>query len=377
MTMLQVLVVEDSKGDLDQYLADFPAVFGHLGIPAQLHGCDDFDKAFKMVSNPLLRFDLIVSDTYSGSPQKGDAKALGMVNRYRTEGKRFCPLVVYSSSAKPSDLTESDFVKWADKAKRGDIETAIQAVLETGVPQIARKLHDELERSAGSFLWEFLEQNWQRLAQAGRMDPTILERLVRRRAAIQIGDMMFDGQKHVPIQDRAASEYYIYPRVSRDYYSLGDILRHNERRDDFRVVLTPHCHLFKQEGQQAPRADYVLTVKTVLAQNVLGDKIANTRAMTEQVSRHKKLGQWSRSPAQTERQPEGRHWYLPGFLDIPHLFCDFLQVESIPYNQLEQYQAMATLVAPYAEAMQSCFAGFYASVGIARLQPASIESLLG
>ncbi len=132
-----------------------------------------------------------------------------------------------------------------------------------------------------------------------------------------------------------------------------------------------------QPGQDRPRADYVLTVKTVLASEVLGDKIANTKALPLQAQRSKKLGQWSRLPAQTDGKPEGRHWYLPGFLEIPYLYCDFLQMESIPYDDVgRDFDPIATLVAPYAEALQASFIGFYGSVGIPDLEIASIENML-
>ncbi len=372
---LQVLLVEDEPVDLNAYKEAFPAVFHQNQVDAILHPCEKFDEAFKLASDSLRRYDMIISDTYRGSAKNGDADVLKMINAYR--GAKFCPLVVYSSGVKPNALTESPFVVWADKSKPGDIERAIAAVLKTGVPQIARILHEELERSAASFLWPFLEKNWTAISKAGKSDATLVERLIRRRAAIQIGDLDYDGQSFVPILSRSGSEYYVYPRIPRSYYSLGDILRHKQHQADFRVVLTPHCHLFMHPGQSCPRAEYVLTIKTVTAAGALGEKIANARALPERDAKYKKLSHWTRSPAQTEKQPDGRHWYLPAFLDIPYLFCDLLQMESIPYSDVvRDYDAIATLVAPYAEALQASFVGFYGSVGIPDLRIESIEDML-
>jgi hypothetical protein len=244
------------------------------------------------------------------------------------------------------------------------------------VPQIARKLHDEIENSAASFLWPFLEENWNAISRAAQNYPGLVERLIRRRAAIQIGDLNHDGQNFVPIANRGGAEYYVYPRLPRSYYSLGDVLRHKQDKTDFRVVLTPHCHLFIRPGQKIPRADYVLTIKTVKLADVLGEKIVNAKAAQKE-TKYKKLGLWTRSPAQTERAPEGRHWYLPAFLEIPHLYCDLLQMESVPYDRVvNDFEAIATLVAPYAEALQANFVGFYGSVGIPELKIESIEDLL-
>jgi hypothetical protein len=129
-------------------------------------------------------------------------------------------------------------------------------------------------------------------------------------------------------------------------------------------------------GKEKPNADYVLTIKTVKVTDVLGEKIANAKK-DEKEAQHRKLGKWTRSPAQTERQPDGRHWYFPAFLEIPHLYVDLLQMESIPYGQVaKEFDAIATLVAPYAEALQACFVSFYGSVGIPDLKIESIEDLL-
>jgi hypothetical protein len=238
-------------------------------------------------------------------------------------------------------------------------------------------LHEELESSAASFLWPFLGKNWEAISKAGKSDPGLVERLIRRRAAIQIGDMDRDGENFVPVLSRGGSEYYVYPKMSRSYYSLGDVLRRKQNKNDFRVVLTPHCHLFVQPNKACPGADFVLTVKTLPAAEVLGDKIARTKELPQKEARQKKLRQWTRSPAQTGGTPDGRHWYLPGFLDIPHLYCDLLQMESIPYAQVAQdFDAIATIVAPYAEALQECFVSLYGSVGIPNLKIESIEDLL-
>jgi hypothetical protein len=120
----------------------------------------------------------------------------------------------------------------------------------------------------------------------------------------------------------------------------------------------------------------VLTIKTVNAADVLGEKVANARGAEKEI-KHKKLGLWSRSPAQTGRKPDGRHWYLPAFLEIPHMFCDLLQIESVPYGEVAaNFDAIATLVPPYAEALQACFVSFYGSVGIPVLRIESIEDIL-
>ncbi len=72
-------------------------------------------------------------------------------------------------------------------------------------------------------------------------------------------------------------------------------------------------------------------------------------------------------------KPEGRYWYLPHFLDIPDLYCDFLQVESIAHEQLvAEYEELAVLSPPFAESLQACYGAFHGSVGIPNVRPESV-----
>jgi hypothetical protein len=365
--------MEDEPDDLRQFCRDLPDVFSSRGLQADLYPCDTFEEAERMATSPLYRFDLIISDTYRGPIENLDADALHLVEIYR--GGRFCPLVLYSSGVRPPDLVEGPFLRWADKGRLGDIERAIREILDSRVPQMARQLHDELDGVSGTYLWGFLEAKWDRLNRPSPLGPIVMERMIRRRAAIQLGDIG-PASGAMDTVERAGAEYYIYPPLNDDSFNLGDVLRHKERSNDLRVIMTPHCHLVRQPGQMQPRADHVLTLKVEATASVLGEKLDKAKALDRE-SRHKKLRVWSRSPAQTGQTPEGRHWYLPGFLDIPHAFCDFLQAESLSYETVcGQYDRIATLAPPFAEALQSCFTGFYASVGIPAVKPESIESML-
>ena len=106
---MQVQLVEDEPEDLQQYMRDFPAVFESRNVDVDLHACDNFDDAISLSSNPLHRYDLIVSDTYRGKPSDGDAAVLSMVNSY--QGHKFCPLVIYSSGVMPPELEEGPFLR--------------------------------------------------------------------------------------------------------------------------------------------------------------------------------------------------------------------------------------------------------------------------
>ena len=367
MLDLNVLLVDDDPQTLEQLIRDLPSLFEDKDINVNINPKDSFDEAMEAVINPHVRYDLVISDTYKGDFKEMNAAVTSMVTKYR-KGK-FCPIVVYSSGPQPESLDCSAFVRWADKSTSDGLENTIKEVLDLGIPQTARKLHDELDETAGEFLWGFLEKKWDQLNVAAEINADVINRLIRRRAALILSDLT--PGKYASINNKYGLEYYIYPALQQDYYSLGDIVK-NKQNQQMRVILTPHCHLYKQSNQAAPKAEYILTVKTVPAKDVLGKKLQNAKSVNE-ASQNKKLKTWARSPAGTEKPPEGRHWYLPKFLEIPHLYCDFLQVESLSFSEIsDSYERVATLLPPYAEALQECFSSFYGAVGIPDIEPKSI-----
>jgi len=373
---LHVLLVEDEEASLQQLLQILPDSIP--GYHLECDPCNDFEKALKRVE--LQRYDLIVTDIYRDRSKKGDkgkhpedAKAMDIVNAIRET--RFCPVVVFSSASPPASLTFGPFVKYADKGDPTgkDIINKLEEIISTGIPYIAKKLHDDLDRASGSYLWDLLEGNWESLRENGLAEPLVLERLVRRRAAMQIGRLDPVAGNPAEVETVEGVEYYIHPPVSNEL-RLGEILRHKED-GSFLVVLTPHCHLTSQQEKKEPRAEYILTVKTMPAKELL--KTYPPQGGTEG-KKLKSLGRMMQSPARDNRlQPEGRYWFLPGLLDMPDLYCDFLQLESIPYKDvLNRYERFAVLDTPFAEAIQSCFTRFYSAVGLPKLSADRFQHLI-
>ena len=375
---LHVLVVEDDSEAMEQFLRDIPPAISRDGISVKLHSCETFERAIDLVNSSVHRFDLVVTDTYKGNARDKEVGAEGIISAY--QGKRFCPLVIYSSGVKPDSIIESPFLLWADKSSEQNgksVEECINEVLDSGIPQLSRQLHNELDGTAGKFLWTFLEKNWEKLNKPQSLGAHALERIIRRRAATQIGDFEPRADSS-PLKEVAGAEYYIYPSMNtQGYLNLGDILTKKEADSELSVILTPHCLLAPQVSNPKPKADYVLVAKVIEAKGLIGEKDLAKVKDLDSTKKAKQLLKWARSPAQDVGKPAGRYWYLPAFVDIPHSFCDFMQVSSVPINEAtDKYNCIATLAPPFAEALQSCFAGFYSSVGIPTISTESIESLL-
>jgi hypothetical protein len=364
---LHLLLVEDDHETLTQLLDTLPKELG--GCELEWEPCESFERALKLLD--LRRYDIVVTDVYQGrvegqaSAHVGDAEAPRIIEAMRW--RRICPIVAYSDGPRPKSIVETAFVKFADKSDPKDpIVTKLLEVIATGVPLLARKIHDELDRAAGSYLWDFLEGKWSDLVARGATDAVVLERIIRRRAAIQLSHL--DPSKSSPVELGMVEgvEFYLYPPVSGLEMRLGDILR-KKADGTFFVVITPHCHLVVQPNETLPRADYVLLVHAIPANDAIRAAYKTPKGEPKNPwsgDASDRLRKFTQSPSSMGK-PTGRHWFLPGFLELPNLFCDFLQVQSISLDMIgKDFDRMATLASPFAEALQACFGTFFGAVGI-------------
>lgn len=369
VTPLHVLLVDDDQESLNLLATSLPSEVANHTVTWE--ACNDFDDAIQRVQ--VRRYDVVVTDVYrdrtseTKTPVTGDPRAGDIVASIR--GHRFSPILLFTDGTFPLEYEEGPFLKLADKSRGNDaIVEKLSELLETGIPELARRLHDDLDRTSGSYVWGFLEDNWRSLEQDGLTSLPVLERLLRRRAATQLGRL--DPEGGAELETVEGAEFYLHPPIS-DELRLGEIIVSAE--DDYRVVLTPHCHLTVQQGAMAPRAEFVLTLRTLDARTLFADEPVggNTRE-----KRLEELRRRIQSPAGFGK-PAGRYWFLPGLLEMGHRFADFLQLESLPYERIRaEYRPFAVLDIPFAEALQSCFVRFYSAVGLPILQPERFEDLL-
>jgi CheY-like chemotaxis protein len=370
---LHLLLVEDDQENLDLLEESLPRSLE--GFDLRWEPCPDIDDAVTRVSER--RYDIVVTDIYRDrtsekkDPVTGDPRASQIVARIRE--RRFTPVLLFTDGVFPDgDLTEGPFIKMADKSSGNDqIVEKLRELIATGVPSIAHRLHDELDRSGGSYLWDFLESRWPSLVEAGMTAPDVLERLVRRRAALQIGRLDPSSSSIMELDRVEGAEFYILPSIAVNELRLGEILQRGE--NEFRVILTPHCHLAVQPGASAPKANFVLTAKTVSAKDI---STAEPLRSNSDEKRLKELGSRLQSPANIG-VPRGRYWFLPGILNMPHLYVDLLQIESIPTTSvMEEFKSFAVLDTPFAEALQASFVRFYSAVGLPSVKPEQFRDLL-
>jgi hypothetical protein len=329
--LVHILLVEDDPEYLELLIDTVPDEVGTGRL--RWHPCDSFEDALGLLE--LIRFDIVVTDVYRGPIADRDAAAIDLLAEYRK--RRFVPVVFISSGPRPSGLECSSFVLWVDKSDTNEpVLDAVESVIDTRLPAVMRRLHDELDSEAATYIWPFIQGRWEELKSAGLCTPESLERLLRRRTAVQLGRLVPASSSAMEVSTVTSSDFYLMPPVSGVEFRLGDIWRHKESQD-VRVALTPHCQLLVQPGKPSPKADHVLTVGTVPAGDVIATEPPKGKTAEKRL---RGLGRRLQSPAEFGT-PAGRYWFLPGFLDIPDLYCDLLSVESLPLGSLTlEYDVM-------------------------------------
>lgn len=369
--ILNALVIEDNEDTLNELIATLPKSL--IDYEILWTPCNSFNEAVKLLA--FQRFDIVITDIYvdvrghSKNYNFEETGANDTINSIRQH--RFCPVLAVTDGSKPEGFPESPFIGFADKSNPSIIEKELTKLVSTGIPRLAKNLYDDLDKDASFYLWSFLEKYWNQIPNT---DHVLLERLLKRRSAVLLSRL--DNSLQAEIEIVEGLEYYIYPSISGDEYRLGEIIR-NKTSNTFSVILTPHCHLTVQANATEPRAEYVLTVSTIDAKKTIKEK---HKVKNQKKKKHEEISESIRKRIQGPAGvgvPAGRYWFLPAFIDIPDLYCDFLQVESIEYKLLaENYERIAVLDTPFAESLQISFTGFYSAIGTPNLDPSRFRHLI-
>jgi CheY-like chemotaxis protein len=188
MSVLNVLLIDDDEENLDLLAASLPdTIEGHT---IRWEPCGAFDDAFQRIADR--RFDLVVTDVYrdregrAKTPVTGDPQGKTVFEEIRD--RRFCPVLLFTDGSFPEEPQEGPFVKKADKSPGNAlIIEKLKELIQTGIPELAHRLHDELDSASGSYLWKFLTDNWATLESSRLTERDVLDRLIHRRAAVQLG----------------------------------------------------------------------------------------------------------------------------------------------------------------------------------------------
>ncbi|WP_156920798.1 DNA-binding transcriptional response regulator [Fundidesulfovibrio putealis] len=345
VSRLKCIMIDDDHDYCKLFEENLPTADG---IELEWDVCNAFDIALKKIESN--HYCIIVSDIYNGDPSRRDTRGASVLTEIRT--KSFTPVILTSTSPKPPNITESSFVRFVKKVgTQNDLKQAIQSIVDTGIPQLKERLRMEIDRDASGFLWQFLDQEWDKIKESDIVQPEKLYGFIRRRTAQSLGRLK-QGPGAAEQSTVDATDYYIYPSISGDVLRMGQIIRETTT-SKYYIVLTPHC-LLENQTSVGVRADYILLAPLRKAKDVCKEQGAHVN----------EIQQWVAHPC-GKGKPSGRYFFLPRFLEMEDMYADILAITSIAGRwPLTDFERLACLDAPYAEALQSQFLKLYSSVGL-------------
>lgn len=318
-------------------------------------------------------FDILVLDIRNESiDTPSDEAGIEVFDEIRR--CRFIPIIFYTALPHASaHIDNPPFVQTVPK--RADeidgLGRAVEKVINSGLPRLLRSVSDHLANVERDFMADFVEHHWSDLAD--RKEDVAY--LLSRRLAVSfeegaeslaqgLGQVLGTGSADAVHPTR----YFVQPPSSG--YRMGDLLAAPGSREEdadtgvSHVILTPSCDL-------VPRSGGMKAERVILAECRSLDSFEEYR-------------KWKRSPSNNSRtvlenllksRPKGqedRYFYLPAAWNVPDVVADFQSVSSIATDQLEDYEKVASLDSPFAEALSQRFNRYMGRVGTPDLDIGSV-----
>lgn len=338
----RVLIIDDNPNmtsDAERELHD--AFEGDENILLSVKTENDFTQGFTLVKSGAC--DLVVLDVRKDkTADTAEQRDTGRGVYTDIQEVRFLPIIFWTALPdEVSDKRMPPLVEVLSKDELDRIPEAIRSAINSGVAGVMASIEDRVATVMREYMWKELGPNWSEDTDGGNPDEL---------AHILISRVAHDLQEQaLPELTRRPSHCYLYPPVATKYRP-GDLLRNDAAEDrEWWVILTPACDL-----QQPGKADYALLGKASLL-------TSNARYQAWQLSPTK--GTWNQL-RDLLTSKIARYYYLPEFREIPDLLLDLEDTHTIPLADLGNYIRMASLVAPYSEALLTRYSHFRGRIGV-------------
>lgn len=363
------LIVED-KPDIARQLVDAIPAFVEEPDTAIPEVRKDFGDALKLLKQQ--RFDVLIldlkDDQASGLDEEDVSAGLAIFEELKKT--RFAPVIFYTAHPHKVRPLQTEFVKVVEKTEGIEkLTIAVRGVMATHLPKLSRVIED-LQRD---YMWDFVSAHWKEFDKkhqrvdlayllAGRLASTLRMRAAEFVRSTNDADALPVGTNVHPMQ------MYIYPTASQ--IQGGDIVAEiSEPSASKWVVLTPTCDFVQKKAEAVLLAKCIPLTETAEYKNWALDQ-AKTDDLHALVGDNRKTIRGG-----PKIQPE-RFKYLPGTFFMEDSVIDFQSLKTVPIAALEQFQRVATLDSPFAEAVLSRFTRYFARLGTPDVEKASVVARL-
>lgn len=306
------------------------------------------------------RFDLAILDVRTGSDVAAGEDETGVRTLQDIQQRQFVPIVFYTGLPHIVADLESPLIRIVEKTEGvARLVDVIRDVFATRLPAVNRALVRHLAAVQRDYMWGFVSQYWNLFGE--EKDGSSLAYLLARRLAMSLagpGIQQLAEELGGPLQTAIAEgkvhpmQYYIMPPVFPKPLA-GDIYRGTiSNKEGYWVLLTPSCDVVQGKAEWLILAQcFALTDQTEYTEWNANRSNTKRQQLESLIANNRR-----------SKQPERFH-FLPKALGLPDLVVDFQQLVSIPAQQLEPMNRVASLDSPFAEALLARFNRYFGRLG--------------
>lgn len=318
---LKILIVDDNEEQGTNLVTVLTRGLEHL--EPNIERVTSFDEGERLLKEQ--GFDLAILDVrFDGDPDHGNQAGRRVFEA--VSKAQWLPVIFWTAApSEVEDLAAPPLVQVANKTQIRDMPRLVEDALASGVPQFARRVASELETLARGFLRDLVSSHWDTMQQGERDD--VLP-LLANRLSFYLRNGFLNGP-HLrgaseDLQDHpSAARCYLMPPVT-EALTTGDLFSHG---GDWWVLVTPQCDMEVRAKTGRMKAEHLRLLKAVTPESTGAAKeflAAENRS---------KLKEASQKVANILGD-DHRFFYLPAYLKIPHLVVDFEQSLAVPRDVL-------------------------------------------
>lgn len=359
METYHVLVIEDQQNLAEDVKREITDSFDSEDDPNLVVEIEtNFDRGYSRVRSGA--YDLVVLDVRRDETEDAAADIdAGRRAFAQIKTARFVPVIFWT--ALPDEVADALYpplITVTKKTNMQDVPRRIREAIDSGAVSAMKSVAESVEDVIRRHMWEEVAPNWSEYKDDAY--ESISQVLITRTARMLEAEnaQKFTSHPH---------HRYVYPPIAA-LRGPGDVMRTTvDGSTEWCVILTPACDFVPRKGG-VPNAEFVV--------------VARARSLAEM----EKYVKWSSSPSddskwQSLRQSvlmatHTRHSYLPAYRDIPDLVIDLQEITSMRFSELSNYEAVASLAPPFAEALVSQYSHYAGRIGIPDLDSDAVRSRL-
>lgn len=350
---VRVLIVEDQEDLAADARREIEEAFEeNEEIDVEVAVETDFDEGFAKVQRG--ESDVVVLDVRRDTPDpSADDETAGRTVFFNIKEACFAPIIFWTAlPEKVRDDEMTPLVTVVTKQDMDELPKAIEAAIASRAVTTITDIETHVATVLRQHMWTELAPNWAEYTKDGD-SADIAQVLLSRLARVLDQDREQSFTAH-------PSHRYIYPPAS-NVWSPGDVLRSLD--GTWWVVLTPACD-FEQE-----KVEFVLLAKAnPLEAHPKYEKWAGANDGSSNKDNY-----WTSLRQHVLMATQGRFHFLPAFREIPDLVIDLENVKSVPVKDLDDENAVASLVSPFAEALLVQHSHFRGRIGVPDLDSELIK----